>query len=166
MTHCCSCPRRREEMMFTINPFAALTDFFSPLVMQVYLVLMLLAVAGGTLFDVYHKGSAKFFAQRKEKSRAAATRPLSRGETFSLAVETIAEAAVSGEFCKWPRRASHLLMMYGFLLYVVTTVAMVFGYPGAAQHSGHPPRFVDHRRIDDTRRRLVVFLLPAGKRRL
>ncbi len=119
--------------MFTDNPFAALTDFFSPLVMQVYLVLMLLAVAGGTLFDVSHKGSAKFFALRNEKSRAAATRPLTAGESFSLAVETIAEAAVSGEFCKWPRRASHLLMMYGFLLYVVTTVAMVFGYPGAAR---------------------------------
>ncbi len=86
--------------MFTDNPFAALTDFFSPLVMQVYLVLMLLAVAGGTLFDVSHKGSAKFFALRNEKSRAAATRPLTAGESFSLAVETIAEAAVSGEFCK------------------------------------------------------------------
>ena len=50
--------------MFANNPFAALTDFFPPLVMQVYLVLMTLAVVVGTLFDVYHKGSAKFFARR------------------------------------------------------------------------------------------------------
>ena len=118
-------------MMFTNNPFAALTEFFSPLVMQVYLALMTLAVVAGTLFDVYHKGSAKFFTRRRENSQAAATRPLGGGETFSLLVETIAEAAVSGEFCKWPRRASHLLMMYGFVLYVVTTVVMVFCYPGA-----------------------------------
>jgi hypothetical protein len=119
-------------MVFTNNPFAAVTDFFSPLAMQIYIVLMVLSVVIGTLFDVYHKGSAKFFARRKEQSRAAAQKQLSGTETFSLAVETIAEAAVSGEFCKWPRRISHLLMMYGFFLYVIPTVVMVFAYPGAA----------------------------------
>ena len=119
--------------MFANNPFAALTDFFSPLVMQVYLVLMTLAVVVGTLFDVVHKGSAKFFARRREKSEAAAQRRLSGGETIALAVETIAEAAVSGEFCKWPRRISHLLMMYGFFLYLISTIVMVFAYPGAAR---------------------------------
>ena len=120
-------------MVHTNNPFAAVTDFLSPLAMQIYIVLMVLAVVIGTLFDVYHKGSAKFFARRQEKSRAAAQKQLSGTETFSLAVETIAEAAVSGEFCKWPRRISHLLMMYGFFLYVITTVVMVFAYPGAAR---------------------------------
>ncbi len=45
--------------------------------MQIYIVLMVLAVFIGTLFDVYHKGSAKFFARRKEKSRAAAQEQLS-----------------------------------------------------------------------------------------
>jgi len=119
--------------MFTNNPFAALTDFLPPLVMQVYIVLMTLAVVGGTLFDVVHKGSAKFFARRRAKSDAAATRRVSGGETASLAMKTIAEAAVSGEFCKWPRRLSHLLMMYGFFLYIITTVVMVFTYPGAAR---------------------------------
>jgi hypothetical protein len=118
-------------MMFANNPFAALTGTFSPAVMQVYLMLMLVAVVAGTLFDVSHKGSAKFFARRKEKSAAAAQRRLGGGQTMALAVETIAEAAVSGEFCKWPRRTSHLLMMYGFLLYVISTVVMIFAYPGA-----------------------------------
>jgi len=118
--------------MFTNNPFAALTDFLPSLAMQVYIALMALAVVVGTLFDVVHKGSAKFFARRREKSEAAAQRRLSGGETVSLAIATIAEAAVSGEFCKWPRRISHLLMMYGFLLYLVTTVAMIFAYPAGA----------------------------------
>jgi hypothetical protein len=119
-------------MVFTNNPFAAVADFFSPLAMQIYIVLMILAVVIGTLFDVSHKGSARFFAQRREKSQAAARKQLSGTETFSLAVETIAEAAVSGEFCKWPRRLSHLLMMYGFFTYVITTAVMVFAYPGGA----------------------------------
>src|SRR4029453_13974373 len=118
-------------MMFANNPFAALTGAFSPVVMQVYLLLMLLAVIAGTLFDVAHKGSGKWFQQRKEKSAAAALRQLSGGETMALAVETIAEAAVSGEFCKWPRRLSHLLMMYGFIVYLVSTAVMIFAYPGA-----------------------------------
>jgi hypothetical protein len=121
-----------EVMMFTSNPFAALTDFLPPLVVQVYIVLMMLAVVIGTLFDVYHKGSAKFFARRRAKSDAAAQRRPSGGETFSLALETIAEAAVSGEFCKWPRRISHLMMMYGFFLYLITTVVMIFAYPAGA----------------------------------
>ncbi len=120
-------------MVFTNNPFAAVTDIFSPLAMQIYIVLMVLAVISGTLFDVYHKGSAKFFARRQERSRAAAERQLSGGETFSLALDTVAEASVSGEFCKWPRRTSHLLMMYGFLIYIITTVVMVFCYPGVAR---------------------------------
>jgi hypothetical protein len=116
-------------MMLTSNPFAPVTDFFSPLVLQAYVILMTFAVVVGTLFDVYHKGSAKFFAQRRERSQAAALRRLSGGETASLAIATIAEAAISGEFCKWPRRLSHLLMMYGFLLYVTTTAVMIFAYP-------------------------------------
>lgn len=118
--------------MFTNNPFAALTDFFPPLVLQVYLALMVLSVVVGTLFDTYHKGSAKYFMRRREESEAIARKRLSGGETIALAVETIAEAAVSGEFCKWPRRISHLLMMYGFFIYLISTVVMVFAYPGAA----------------------------------
>jgi hypothetical protein len=118
--------------MLTNNPFAALTGFFPTLVMQVYIVLMILAVVIGTMVDVVHKGSAKFFARRTEESQARAQRRLSGGETVSLAIATIAEGAVSGEFCKWPRRLSHLLTMYGFLLYVVTTLVMIFAYPAGA----------------------------------
>ena len=118
--------------MFTSNPFAALSDFLPSLFMPVYIVLMAVAVLVGTLFDVHHKGSGKFFARRREESEARAQRRPSGGETVSLAIATIAEGAVSGEFCKWPRRISHLLMMYGFLLYVITTVAMVFAYPAGA----------------------------------
>ena len=118
--------------MFTSNPFADLTGFLPPLVMQAYIVLMIFAVPIGTILETYHKGSAKFFAQRRKKAAAAAQRQLSGMETASLAARTIAEAAVSGEFCKWKRRTSHLLMMYGFLLHVITTSVMVFAYPEAA----------------------------------
>ena len=113
--------------MLNNNPFAALT--FPPIFMQAYFIVMALAVVAGTLFDVYHKGSAKFFALRSQRAQAAAQRRLGAGQMFLLAITTVAEAAVSGEFCKWPRRLSHLLMMYGFLTYVITTAVMIFAYP-------------------------------------
>jgi len=114
------------------NPFAAVAEFWSPLAMKVYIVLMVVAVVVGTLFDVSHKGSGIYFTQRREKSRSAARRQLAGGEAFSLALATIAEAAVSGEFDKTPRRISHLLTMYGFLLNMITTILMVFVYPTVA----------------------------------
>jgi hypothetical protein len=119
--------------MFTSNPFADLTVFLPPLVMQVYIVLMIFAVAIGTLFDMLHKSSAKFFARQWKKSNAAATRRVSGAETASLAVRTLLkEVATSGEFCNPMRRISHLLMFYGFLTYLITTIVMVFGVPTPA----------------------------------
>jgi hypothetical protein len=116
--------------MFTSNPFAELAVFLQPLVMQVYIVLMIAAVAIGTLFDMLHKRSARFFMQQRKKSQAAATKRLGGMDNASLAVRTLLkEVVTSGEFCNPWRRISHLLMFYGFLTYLVTTVVMIFGYP-------------------------------------
>lgn len=112
------------------NPFADLTAFLPPLVMQIYIVLMVLAVVVGTVADLLHKRSGKFFALRRERSRAVAKRRLSSLRTASIALRTLLkEVATSGEFCNRNRRISHVLMFYGFLLYLITTVVMVFGYP-------------------------------------
>jgi small-conductance mechanosensitive channel len=119
--------------MFTSNPFADLTIFLPPVVMQVYIILMIFAVAIGTLFDMLHKNSAKFFVRQWKKSTIAAKRPLGVVDTASLAARTLAkEVATSGEFRNPKRRISHLLMFYGFLLYLITTIMMVFVYPTGA----------------------------------
>ena len=55
--------------MFTSNPFAALSASIPPAVMQAYVVLMIVLVAAGTLFDVVHKGSARYFFATWRKSR-------------------------------------------------------------------------------------------------
>ena len=47
--------------MFAINPFVALSSLIPPGVMQTYVVIMIFLVAAGTLFDIVHKGSAKYF---------------------------------------------------------------------------------------------------------
>lgn len=113
--------------MFTSNPFAALSASMSPAVMQAYVVVMFLLVIAGTLFDVVHKGSAKYFFQNMRKSKAKGAKELGGGELVSIAVQTaVVDVLASGEFCNPRRRIAHLLGMYGFVLYVLATAVMVF----------------------------------------
>jgi hypothetical protein len=119
--------------MFTSNPFAELSATIPPILMQTYVVVMILLVAGGTLFDMYHKKSARYFFENWRKTRGKGTRQVGGGEMVSLAVQTAAvEVVTSGEFCNLRRRIAHLLTMYGFIIHVVTTAIMVFGYPTPA----------------------------------
>ena len=53
-------PTLEEFLMFTSNPFVELTAFLPPIAMQVYIVLMILAVVIGTILDMLHKNSGKF----------------------------------------------------------------------------------------------------------
>jgi predicted small integral membrane protein len=119
--------------VFTSNPFAALSESIDPGVMQTYVVIMILLVVGGTLFDIWHKGSAAYFFRSWRKSRDTGTRRVGGGEMSALAVRTaLSEGMTSAEFGPGRRRVAHLLTMYGFLAYVITTVIMVFWYPTPA----------------------------------
>ena len=119
--------------MFANNPFAALTDVLPANAMQVYVVLMVLAVFAGTLFDIIHKGSAKYFFANWRKSKNKGPQQVGGGEMVSLAVKTgLVDVLASGEFCNARRRVAHLLTMYGFVIYVASTAVMVFGYPTPA----------------------------------
>ncbi len=116
--------------MFTSNPFAELTAFLPPIAMQIYIVVMIVAVVIGTILDMLHKSSARFFARKTSESEAAATRELGGADKASLAVKTLAiDVATAGEFCNMQRRISHVLMFYGFLSYLITTIVMIFFYP-------------------------------------
>jgi len=115
--------------MFTSNPFAELSASISPAVMQTYVVIMIVLVAAGTLFDVVHKESARYFFDNWRKSKSKGSRQIGGGELVSLAVKTgLVDVLASGEFCSARRRVAHLLTMYGFLLYVISTVVMVFNF--------------------------------------
>lgn len=115
--------------MFTSNPFAELSASISPVFIQTYIVIMILLVGGGTLFDIFHKRSAKYFFNNWRKTKNNRTRQVGGGEIVSLAVRTaVVDGLMSGEFCNAGRRIAHLMTMYGFLVYVITTVIMVFGY--------------------------------------
>jgi hypothetical protein len=119
--------------MLTINPFSELSASVPPIAMQTYIVVMILMVAGGTLFDMLHKQSATYFFNNWRKLKGKASRQIGAGEMLSMAVQTaVVEGLTSGEFCNQQRRIAHLLTMYGFVAYVVTTAIMVFAYPTPA----------------------------------
>jgi len=119
--------------MFT-NPFHDLSGFLTPAVMQMYVVLMFLAVVGGTIIDVIHKKSAQYFFENAQKAQKSAKRTVDGGEKVSLAISTLTnEVLTSSEFCNPHRRMSHLLTMYGFITFVVTTVMLIFAYPPSAE---------------------------------
>ncbi|MDZ7663562.1 hypothetical protein [Thiohalophilus sp.] len=114
--------------MLTTNPFSELTALISPEIMQGYIILMIILVVLGTVLDMMHKKSAQYFFENSKKSQKAAKRTVGGGEKASLLVKTVAsEVITSSEFCNIRRRISHLLTMYGFIIFVVTTVMMIFG---------------------------------------
>ena len=148
--------------MFDTNPFYDLLGFLTPTIMQIYVVAMFLAVVGGAIIDTIHKKSAQYFFENAQKAQKSATRTVTGGEKVSLAISTVAnEVLTSSEFANPRRRLSHLLTMYGFIIFVVTTVTMIFGYPvpaevppamlvvlwhiGASLYQGLPSEFTSQR---------------------
>ena len=124
--------------MITTNPFAQLNaaspDLFTPGLMQTYIVLMILLVIGGTIYDVLHKKSAKYFFENTRKGQKNAKRTVSSGEKTSLLIKTVtSEVLTSSEFCNKRRRISHLLTMYGFITFVASTAIMIFAYPTSVE---------------------------------
>jgi hypothetical protein len=118
--------------MLTTNPFAELSAFIPAAFMPTFVAVMIVLVAVGTLFDIVHKGSAKYFfaSWRKSKSKG---KQVGVGELVSIAIHTgIVDVLTSGEFCNARRRVAHLLTMYGFLAYIISTGIMVFCYPTPA----------------------------------
>ena len=116
--------------MFSTSPFAELSAVVPPGVMQTYVAVMIVLVAAGTLFDVWHKKSAKYFFANMRNSQSKAAKPVGGGEKVSIAVQTaVVDVMTSGEFCNPRRRLAHLLTMYGFTLYAATAAIMVFAYP-------------------------------------
>ncbi len=116
--------------MFMNNPFDTLAGIISPEMMQGYIVVMILLVVGGTILDMLHKKNAQYFFENAKKAKKNAKREVSGGEKASIAVSVLMnEVLTAGEFSNTQRRLSHLLTMYGFIIFVVTTAIMIFS-PG------------------------------------
>jgi hypothetical protein len=119
--------------MFTSNPFAELSASIPTVFMQGYIILMVLLVIGGTILDMMHKKSAQYFFENAKKAKKSAKRSVGGGEKVSIAATVLVnEVLTSGEFKNTRRRLSHLLTMWGTIIFIVTTAIMIFGYPTPA----------------------------------
>src|SRR3989304_4816068 len=113
--------------MFTSNLFAELSASIPTVVMQGYIVLMVLLVIGGTILDMMHKKSAQYFFENAKKAKKSAKRPVGAGEKASIAASVLVkEVLTSGEFSNPRRRLSHLLTMWGTIIFIVATAIMIF----------------------------------------
>ncbi len=56
--------------MFTSNPFAELSAWISPAVMQTYIVVMIILVAAGTIYDVLHKKERQVLPRKHAQSKS------------------------------------------------------------------------------------------------
>ncbi|MEK9683247.1 MAG: hypothetical protein VW226_01750 [Rhodospirillaceae bacterium] len=116
--------------MFSNNPFAQLSTSVSPDIMQSFVIVMILFVVFGTLFDVIHKKSAHYFFRNWRKVKDQGQKDVN---IAGLAIQTaVIDVATSAEFCNQKRRIAHLLGMYGFVIYVIATCVLVFSYPTPA----------------------------------
>ncbi|MGD9783117.1 MAG: hypothetical protein AB7E80_10665 [Hyphomicrobiaceae bacterium] len=116
--------------MITDNPFSALSETLPVSLIQAYVLAMFVLVVLGTLIDVVHKKSATYFFANAQKAQKQAKKKLSSADRRAVAFKTVAEDVLtSAEFCNPKRRMSHLLTMYGFLTFIITTVLLVFVYP-------------------------------------
>lgn len=119
--------------MMTSNPFLPLAAQLPACALQGYVLLMLLLVVAGTLVDIWHKGSATYFSRLWCATQQRRKRRLGNGDYLKLAGQTLLHTVASAnEFCNHQRRLSHLLLMYGFIAYVVATLVLVFAYPATS----------------------------------
>ena len=113
--------------MFTSNPFAGLSASIPTVYMQGYIVVMFLLVMGGTILDMLHKKSAQYFFENAKKAKKSAKRSVGGGEKIAIATSVLVkEVLTSGEFDNPRRRLSHLLTMWGTIIFIVTTAIMIF----------------------------------------
>ena len=68
--------------MLSINPFSILAETISPILMQMFVVVMAILVVVGTLIDIIHKKNVKYFFNNAKKAKLSATKTLSTGQKY------------------------------------------------------------------------------------
>lgn len=115
--------------MIIANPFSLISEQISPIIMQLFVILMLSLVIIGTMFDIIHKKNVKYFFENAKKAKKQAKKELSSSEKTTVVLKTVAsEILTTSELGKGKRRIAHLLGMYGTIIFWVTSVIMIFLY--------------------------------------
>ena len=115
--------------MITTNPFFILSETFSSLAIQLFVIVMAILVTIGTLLDIIHKKNIKYFFENAKKAKKSAKKTLTTGEKTSVIIKTVgSDILTTSELGAGKRRAAHLLGMYGTILFWLASVIMIFCY--------------------------------------
>ena len=114
--------------MITTNPFSELSEFMPSTVMQAFVVVMIVLVVAGTLFDIIHKKNVKYFFDNVKKSKKSATITVGSGKKVAIVLKTVASDVLTTSELAGKRRIAHLLGMYGTIIFWVTSAIMIFNY--------------------------------------
>jgi len=114
--------------MITINPFIKLAVFIPPIFIQIFVIIMIILVIIGTLFDMVHKKNVKYFFENAKKAKKSATIILNPGAKTSIVVKTISSDVLTTSELDGQRRIAHLLGMYGTIIFWISSVIMIFCY--------------------------------------
>ena len=115
--------------MFTINPFAVLSETIPSIFLQSFVIVMIGLIFVGTVMDIIHKKNVKYFFNNAKKAKKSATRELGTGERVSIIAKTVVyDIGTTSELGAGKRRVAHLLGMYGTVLFWVASVVMIFFY--------------------------------------
>ncbi len=118
------------------NPFSTLTDIVSPLYIQLFLIVMVVLAAMGTLLDIIHKKNVKYFFENAKKAKKSATRVLGTRERASIIVKSVVyDIGTTSELGAGKRRVAHLLGMYGTILFWIASAVMIFCYTSSSSNT-------------------------------
>ena len=122
--------------MLNVNPFSALAETVSPLAMQGFIIAMISLIALGTIIQMINHKNLTYFLNNSKKAKLQATREIGTGERMSiLAKTTVVDIGTTSELGFGKRRLSHVLGMYGTIIFWVSSAILVFNYTGVDKSS-------------------------------
>ena len=122
--------------MLETNPFSILAETVSPFAMQTFIIAMIALIALGTIIQMIHHKNLTYFFSNAKKAKLQATREIGAGEKVSIiAKTTVVDIGTTAELGFGKRRLSHVLGMYGTIIFWVSSVILVFCYTGADKSS-------------------------------
>ena len=122
--------------MLDTNPFSILAETVSPFAMQSFIIAMIVLIALGTIIQMIHHKNITYFFNNAKKAKLQATREIGAGEKASIIAKTaVVDIGTTSELGFGKRRLSHVLGMYGTIIFWVSSAVLVFCYTGADKSS-------------------------------
>ena len=122
--------------MLNVNPFSALAEIVSPLAMQGFIIAMISLIVLGTIIQMINHKNLTYFLNNAKKAKLQATREIGTGERVSILAKTaVVDIGTTSELGFGKRRLSHVLGMYGTIIFWVSSAMLVFCYTGTDKSS-------------------------------